>query len=312
MDTTRRKFLKKAGYGALGVLGLSQLGLLACSNAQNGEAGTADSTQTDTPPAAKSDVGIQLYTVRDDMNTDVKATLQKVANIGYNQLELAGYSEGKFYGFAPKEFKKMVEDLGMKVLSSHTGISIENGDTSVVEQLAEAHAEVGAEYCIKPWLPEKQRKSIASYQQIAEELNQIGEILAKHKIQFGYHNHDFEFQTIDGKIPYYDVLLPQTDPQTVVMEIDLYWAKKAGQDPVEIFERFPGRFALWHVKDMDNTDEQFFAPVGDGVIDFKKIFQHKDRAGMKYFFVEQDRTKNYSPLESIEISYNNLTNKILI
>lgn len=304
---SRRNFIKSAAYGAAGTLAVSQLGLIACQGGSQKQAATGEAASSSEPKP----VGIQLYTVRDAMQEDVRKTLEKVAEIGYKHLELAGYADGKFYGFEPSIFKSMVEDLGMKVISSHTGVEIKGVDLSNAESLAADHAELGVKYCVKPWLIEERRTTIDSYKQVAEELNLIGEVMSKYDIQFGYHNHDFEFDTVEGKTPYYDVLIPETDPELVVMEIDVYWATKAGQDPVEIFNKFPGRFGLWHVKDMTETEEQYFAPVGTGVIDFNRIFAAKEKAGMKYFFVEQDSTKVYAPMEAIEISYDNLTNKIL-
>ncbi len=304
---TRRNFIKSAAFGAAGAITASQFGLIACQGGTQKQAASGDPE----PSVETKPVGIQLYTIRDAMQKDVQQTLQKVAEIGYKHLELAGYADGKFYGFEPSVFKSMVEDLGMTVISSHTGVEIKGVDMTNAESLAEDHAKLGVKYCVKPWLIEERRTTIDSYKQVAEELNMIGEVMAKYDIQFGYHNHDFEFDTVEGKIPYYDVLIPETDPEQVVMEIDLYWATKAGQDPVEIFNKYPGRFGLWHVKDMTETEDQYFAPVGTGVIDFERIFAAKDKAGMQYFFVEQDNTKTYSPEEAIEISYDNLANKIL-
>jgi sugar phosphate isomerase/epimerase len=304
---TRRDFIRSAAYGAAGTLAASQLGLISCKGGTQKQAATADAAGAAEMPAP----GIQLYTIRDAMQNDVRGTLEKVAQIGYKNLELAGYQDGEFYGFEPSIFKAMVEDLGMKVIGSHTGVEIKGVDLVNAEAVAEDHAQLGVKYCVKPWLVEERRVSVDSYKQVAEELNTIGEVMAKYDIQFGYHNHDFEFDTVEGQIPYYDILIPETEPELVAMEIDLYWTTKAGHDPVEIFNRFPGRFGLWHVKDMTETEDKYFAPVGTGVIDFERIFAAREKAGMKYFFVEQDSTRTYAPMEAIEISYDNLANKIL-
>ena len=130
----------------------------------------------------------------------------------------------------------------------------------------------------------------------------LAEKCAKAGIQFCHHNHDFEFAAQGGVYPY-DILLGQTDPKLVKMELDLYWATKAGQDPVKLFEAHPGRFPLWHLKDMDNTPDHKFTEVGNGTIDFKRIFAHKATAGMKYWFVEQDKCPG-SPFDSITKSIN--------
>lgn len=309
-NSSRREFIRTSAFSAAGVLAASQFGLISCKGGAQKEAATSAAAEG-AKSAETMPVGIQLYTVRDGMQANVEESLKKVADIGYKHLELAGYDNGKFYGYEPPVFKEMVEDLGMTVIASHTGVEIKGVDLVNAEAVARDHAQLGVKYCVKPWLIEERRISIDSYKQVAEELNTIGEVMKKYDIQFGYHNHDFEFDTVEGKIPYYDILVPETDPELVVMELDVYWATKAGQDPVEIFNRFPGRFGLLHVKDMDDTEEQYFAPVGTGVIDFERIFAAKEKAGMKYFFVEQDQTKIYTPFEAIEISYDNLTNKIL-
>lgn len=298
MTHDRRSFLRLTALGVLGIAAASRYGLAACA----------------APKAApvKSGIGIQLYTIRNEMAKDVAGSLKKVADIGYQYLELAGYADGKFYGFAPEEFKKMVDDLGMEVISSHTGVEVKGVDTSNVDIMAEAHAKLGAKYCIQPWLVEERRVSADSYRQFVAELNTIGGIMKKYGLQFGYHNHNFEFQEVDGLIPFTDIYMPETDPNLVTFEIDLYWVKRAGYDPVKLLQDFPGRFQLFHMKDMEASEDQFFAPVGEGIIDFKEILKYKEIAGMKYMFVEQDSTRDGKAMEAIATSFNNLKNKILI
>ena len=138
-------------------------------------------------------------------------------------------------------------------------------------------------------------------------------------IQFGYHNHNFEFANLDGVVPYYDIFLKEMDADLITMELDMFWASKAGQDPVEMFNKYPGRFQLFHFKDMYHKQEPFFdvikddiSPVGAGVIDFKRILAAKEIAGMKYHFVEDDNQGNGKPFEALEISINNLTTNILV
>jgi sugar phosphate isomerase/epimerase len=140
------------------------------------------------------------------------------------------------------------------------------------------------------------------YKRHAENFNSFGEICENAGLQFAYHNHDFEFLNFDGVMPY-DYLLENTDPELVKMELDLYWITKGGQDPVEYFKKYPGRFELWHVKDMEDNEEKFFAEVGYGTIDFKRIFAERETAGMEMFFVEQDQSRR-NPFESIEMSFN--------
>lgn len=244
-------------------------------------------------------VGIQLYTIRDDMAKDPMGTLQKVANIGYDHVELASYNNGKVYGKTPAEFKKALTDLGLVTHSSHIGLNIlrEGWEKAVEDALV-----LGQKYVVCPYLAEPERKTMDQYKKLFEVLNKCGEVAKKAGIQLAYHNHDFEFMTVDGQIPM-DELLKACDKDLVKIELDLYWTVKAGKDPITLFKNNPGRFHLWHVKDMANTPEKEFAPVGNGTIDFKKIFKNAKTAGMEYFFVEQDMHKNNQPLANVETSY---------
>jgi len=299
--SNRRDFFKVSAAGALGVMVLGPLG---CK------------------PAAidrKSfGVGIQLYTLRDAMTADARGSLQKLSDLGFKNLELANYSDGKFYGFAPAEFKKIVSDLGMTILSSHTqveaaGITIDNA-----QKMADDHAELGVKYCVQPWVNEPDR-NIESYKKMVGDWNEVGKIMKGVGIQFGYHNHNFEFANIDGIVPYYDIFMKEMDPDLITMEIDLFWVSKAGQDPVEMFKKYPGRFQLFHLKDMRTKQDPFFdvnkddvCSVGAGVIDFKTILASKEIAGMKHWFVEDDNQGNGKTFEELEVSINNLTTKILV
>ncbi len=280
--TDRRKFLKTTTAVAAGSMVLP---MVSCS-----KQGTV--------------IGIQLYTVRDKINQDLDGTLQRLADIGYNSAEAAGYnlSDGTFYGMAPKAFGDKLKELGMPLNSSHSATEPDTADKVFTDAKA-----AGCKYVIYPYLPEPNRQNIDGYKTTAEKFNQVGEIAKKYNIQFGYHNHAFEFDPMDGQMGM-DVLLNETDPNLVTFEMDLYWVTNAGHDPVELMEKYPGRFQLWHVKDMVKTDDKFFAPVGSGRIDFKRIFAEKDTAGMKMFFVEQDSFRDLDPFESVEASYNYLAN----
>ncbi|MBW8324223.1 MAG: sugar phosphate isomerase/epimerase [Prolixibacteraceae bacterium] len=262
-------------------------------------------------------VGIQLYTIRDAMSADVPGTLKKVSDIGYKNLELAGYADGKFYGFAPAEFKKMVNDLGMEVLSSHAAVESTGITPETAKAMADAHAEVGVKYCVQPWVNEPDR-TIETYKKMIADWNEVGRIMKGVGIQFAYHNHNFEFANMDGVVPYYDIFMPEMDADLITMELDLFWASKAGQDPIAMFNKYPGRFQLLHFKDMKTNEAPFFdvikddvCAVGEGVIDFKKILTAKEVAGAKYIFVEDDNQGNGKPFEAIETSITNITTKIL-
>lgn len=297
----RRNFLKISAAGSVGMM---VLGATGCATAA-------------APDRKSYGVGLQLYTIRDAMSADILGTLKKVSDIGYKYLELAGYSEGKFYGYSPAEFKKIVSDLGMDALSSHTQVESAGISIDQAKLMADAHAELGVKYCIKPWIEEVDR-NIESYKKMIGDCNEVGKITKSVGIQFGYHNHNFEFANINGVVPYYDLFLPGMDADLITMELDLFWASKAGQDPIAMFNKYPGRFQLLHFKDMLSNQPPFFevikddiCSVGSGVIDFKKILAAKETAGSKYIIVEDDNQGNGKPFEGIETSIKNITTKIL-
>jgi sugar phosphate isomerase/epimerase len=245
------------------------------------------------------------------MAADPRGTLAKVAQIGYNSLEGATYNNGKenFYGMDPKTFAGLLKQSGLVMRSCHyrlgedtAGATLTNGvyNGTILHDwdkaVEDAHA-LGIQYMVCAWLSPKERLGLDHYKKMANDFNVAGEKCRKAGIQFCYHNHDFEFEAQDGKYPY-DVLLENTDPKLVKMELDLYWATRAGQDPVKLFDAHPGRFPLWHLKDMDGTPKHSFTEVGNGTIDFKRIFANRARSGMRYFFVEQDQCPG-SPFDSI-------------
>ncbi len=249
-------------------------------------------------------IGLQLYTVRDKIKQDLNGTLSRLAEIGYNSVEAAGYSiaDSTFYGMKPKAFADKLNGLGIKLNSSHSGCDLDTADKTFTDA-----AEAGCKYIVYPYLAAPLRQNIDDYKAVAEKFNKLGEIAKKYNLRFGYHNHSFEFEKMDNQMGM-NVLLAETDPKLVTFELDLYWVTKGGQNPVDFIKKHPGRFELFHVKDMANSDDQFFAPVGTGRIDFKSIFGVKDTAGMKMFFVEQDRFKDLDPFESVEMSFNYLNN----
>ena len=308
---SRRDFLRLSAAGAFGAIAVSQLG---CRNSVKPAPVVA------APDPKSFGIGLQLYTIRDAMGTDVPGSLKKVADLGYKYLELAKYADGKFYGYEPLEFKKIVSDLGMEILSSHTQVEAQGITLDNAKKMTEDHAKLGVKYCVQPWVVEEARKTVASYQKMVADWNKVGEIMKGSGIQFGYHNHNFEFDTIEGKVPYFDIFLKELDKDLVTMEIDLFWVTKAGQNPVEIFKKYPGRFQLFHLKDMFTSQPPFytttgvddFAPVGAGVVNFKEILAAKDIAGMKYMIVEQDKSREGKPFDDIKTSITNLTTKILV
>ena len=250
-------------------------------------------------------IGLQLYTVRDAMAKDPAGTLAQLAKIGYNSVEGATYTGSqKFYGMSAKEFAALLKRNGMIMPSSHYRLGEEQMNGTAVpgtmlhdwDRAVDDAAAAGVKYMVCAYLSESERGTLDHYKYVADQLNKAGERCQKAGLQLCYHNHDFEFQAQNGQLPY-DLLLA-TDKKLVKMELDLYWVSKAGKDPLDLFKQHPGRFPLWHVKDMDKTPKQFFTEVGNGSIDFKKIFAQAQLAGLQYFFVEQDMTPG-SPFDSV-------------
>lgn len=288
--TTRRNFLKNASLVTAGMI----------------------ASPTLFSKGRKKLIGLQLYTVRDAMAKDPAGTLARVAQLGYNSVEAATYTgDQKFYGMDAKAFARLLQQNGLVIPSSHYRLGEEQANGAILKgtvlhewnRAVDDAAAAGIKYMVCAWLSPAERGSLDHYKFIADKLNRAGEICRKSGIQLCYHNHDFEFEKEKDMYPY-DVLLNNTDKGLVKMEADLYWLSKAKQDPAALFKKHPGRFPLWHIKDMDNTPRQAFTEVGNGVIDFKKIFAHANTAGLQYFFVEEDVCPG-SPFDSIQqsISY---------
>lgn len=308
MENRRRQFLKTAGAFAAGSLILP----FGCTPKKPSEGSSMEAAQ-ETSKKVK-DIGLQLYTLRDQIKEEgLEPVLQKVADIGYKWMEGFGYEDRKILGAEPVDLKSMLQGMGMIMPSVHavTEVSSGGGKQAILDQMkttAEDVKAVGAEFLVWAFLEEDERKSLDDYKRHIETWNQFGQVCKDTGLQFAYHNHWFEFEDLEGQKPY-DMILAETDPDLVKFEMDLYWITKAGSDPVEYFQKAPGRFPMWHVKDMTGDEDKFFAPVGKGVIDFKRIFEKRDLAGMKYFFVEQDLTKEgVSPYDAIRTSFDYLQN----
>lgn len=251
-------------------------------------------------PAGKTinKIGLQLYTVRGEMAKDFDGALRRVAEIGYKEVEFAGY-----YKRTPQQVKATLDQLGLVAPAAH--IPLKEIQTQLDQTIANAKV-IGHRIIICPYLEAGDRKSLDQYKQLAATFNRAGAACRKAGLQFGYHNHDFEFEKIGGAndpLPY-DLLLAETDKELVKMELDLYWITKANQDPLAYLAKHPGRFITVHVKDMDKTAKRGITEVGRGSIDFKTIFAKAGNA-IQHYFVEQDTTPG-SPFDSIKISYDHL------
>lgn len=244
-------------------------------------------------------IGLQLYSVRADMNKDVKGTVTEVGKMGYKYVEAAGYSDGKFYGLDPLEFKSLCENNGLKFLGSHTGQNMPkeaDWDKTMAwwDACVDAHAAAGVKWIVQPWMGKEGYASLDGLKNYTKYFNAIGEKCNAKGIRFGYHNHSNEFTTeFDGK-PVYDWMLELTDPEKVMFQMDLYWTTEGGKNPVDYFNKYPGRFEVWHIKDKEEVG-------ASGNIDFSSIFAAKKKAGVKYGVVEVEEY-NFEPLVSCEKS----------
>jgi len=255
-------------------------------------------------------VGLQLYTVRDLMKADFDGTIAKVAAIGYKEVEFAGY-----FGRTGKQVRAACDKNGLEPVSTHVQYDeLDEKFPSVIE----TSKTIGLKYIVCPWIPEDLRKSPDIWKQAAAKFNRCGELSKKAGLQFAYHNHWFEFLPVDGKLPY-DALLKECDANLVKMEMDLCWITAAGGDPLKYFNEYPGRFPLVHVKDLKKLpvitaggsqnfgDTVDLTSVGNGIIDWKRIFAQSEKAGIKHYIVEHDKPE--VPFDSITKSYEYL-NKI--
>ena len=271
---SRREFLKATGGIALGAVLLPSI---------------ASATKV-------KNVGIQLYSVREAMLEDPRNTLKQLANIGYKQLESARSEKGNYYGLSPKEVKQVCNDLGLTMRSGH--VHIDDEWQRSVDQAAEA----GQEYLVCSSMP-SEGQTIDNYKKVADIFSKAAEDCKKAGLQFGYHNHEYEFEKEKDKV-LYDVLLENTDPELVKMEMDLGWVIVTGNDPVAYFKKYPGRFPLWHLKDM-KKEEPVSTEFGKGQINIKEMMQNAKNAGMKYFFVEQEEYTD-NALKSLREDYDYL------
>jgi hypothetical protein len=273
--------------------GLGILGLYAC--------GTSNLINNRKPLA------IQLYTIRDAIAENLEKSFEHLAELGFKQIEIYGY-DGKFFGKTRMEFQSILKNVGLEVISSHhtTGI-VHNEKGTLLDDWEKAVEDlhfIGSKYMVCSYLFEEER-TFENYKKLPELLNRSGEITNKAGIDFAYHNHDFEFEKFDDKT-IYDFILDNTDSDLVKMELDLYWITKAGLNPLDYFEKYPKRFPLWHVKDM-KAGTKDFTEIGNGTIDFKTIFEAKEKAGLQYWFLEQD-SSDKDIFESIKISKNYIDN----
>ncbi len=248
------------------------------------------------------ELGVQIHSVRPQLIDDFEGTLSKISRIGYKNIEAYGLNSDGFFieKISPKYYRDTVRNLGMNLLSSH----INYFNFKDINRIIDSALEAEIKYGIIPITPEKYRHSISGYRDFAEYLNKVGEKFNESGIIFGFHNHDFQFNRLENKIPY-EILLQHTMPNFVTFQMDLYWATKGGADPIYLINKYPGRFKSFHVKDLDESYNR--ASVGSGVIDFESIFNLKQVAGLMDYFVEDFRP-DQEPFKKLEKSFNYLYN----
>jgi len=272
---SRRTFIKQAGMAAAAA---ALLPSFACSAA-----------------AVKGKtVGIQLYSLREQIPHDVKGVIEKVAKAGYKEVETYGYSaKGGYWGLDAKAFKSLLSANGLKSPSGHFGIDdfITSGNKELLKPIIEGAAAVDNHYFTVPYLGEPLRKSLEDYKKVTARLNEAAELVKQAGLKLAYHNHDFEFKPYEGGATGYELMLNGTDKNLISFEMDLYWVVRSGNDPVALFNKYPGRFVMWHVKDMDKANHALNTEIGTGTIDFRNIYKHAKQSGLEHLIVEQENFK---------------------
>ena len=290
MNSSRRSFLKRS---TLALAGTSVLSKISFANT-----GLADNEL----------VGIQLYSVRDDMGKDPLGTLKQLAAMGYKYVEHANYVDRKFYGYAPAEFKKILDDLGIKMPSGHTVMGAQHWDetkkdfTDLWKNTIEDASVLGQKYVISPWLDNKYRKDRSALLQFMEVFNKSGELCNKSGMKFGYHNHDFEFsESLDGET-LYDIMMKNTDPKLVIQQLDIGNLYNGGAKASEIVKKYPTRFSSLHVKDeikATGGNEKYESTIlGKGIVNVKDVIDmvRKNSKGVHYI-IEQESYQGKTPLD---------------
>lgn len=262
----RRKFLFNTGITAAGVM-------LGCD------------MKAAAPVHKDNLIGIQLFSLRDELKIGLDKVFEKIAAAGYGSVEMFGFStKENFFNTEPAEVAELLKKHNLASPSGHYMLDLFDKDG---QQTVDAALALGHKYVVIPWFPPEQRSKLDDYKKIAERINKAAQLCRDNKLKMAYHNHEFEFVKYDG-VSGYDIIMEQCDKELVDLELDLYWVKFAKEDPIEIFNRAPGRFKMWHVKDMSKTDPKVQTEVGSGIVDFPVIFKNAALSGMEYFYVEQE------------------------
>jgi sugar phosphate isomerase/epimerase len=283
--SNRRTFIKQTG----GLLAATVLPLHMCTDVKN--------------KSPKFKMGLQLFSIRDAMAEDPITTLKKVRELGYEDSELFGYDgeNGTFYGIKAKEFKKVIDDLDFTVTSGHYDFSSLfmnpfNDLKAYLEKCIEGSHHIGAKYITWPWLA-PQYRNMDGFKKLSETLNKMGEVVKKGGLGFAYHNHGFEFTDHNGEIGY-NTILSETDPDLVKLQMDMYWVKHSAKlSPAKLIAQNPGRYVMWHIKDMDKVTRDY-SELGNGSIDYVDILSKIDTDALEYYYIEQGGNYAHNSMQS--------------
>ena len=246
-------------------------------------------------------VGLQLYSLRDQIPKDINGTMAKIAAAGYKQVETWQYNKTDgFFGLDAKAFKSVLDSNGLKIPSGHflMDMYLTSGKTDDLETYIDAAHITGMEYLLVGYINGDFIKTSDDFKRVADKFNGVAEVCKKAGLKMGYHNHNFEWK-VDNGTTFYDTLLNNTDPALVKMEMDIYWVVNAGKDPIGIIKQHSGRFFAFHIKDMDKTHHNLNTEIGKGIIDFKSIMNYAKLAGVTHFIVEQENYIDIDPYVSI-------------
>jgi sugar phosphate isomerase/epimerase len=307
--TSRRKFLTQAGLAAAG------MATLPLSGWAKTLAGASARKATTGGRTGKGVVGLQLYSLRDQLPTDPRAWIPKVKLAGYQDVETFGLSaDKKFFGLDTKVFNALLQDNGLVSTSGHYGMDeyLGKGTEHDLGNYIQSVHDLGQTYLTIPYLNEAFRKTADDWKRVAGQFNTLAARLQKENIKLAYHNHNFEFTPV-GDTRGLDILIQNTDPALVHFESDLYWVVRGGADPIALFKQYPGRFPMWHIKDMDKAQPNLNTEVGNGSIDFVSIFAQASLAGLEQTFMEQENyAAGMDPYASIAQSAAYILNKLLV
>ena len=291
----RRKFIERTGI----LSAASLFPLAACTEKETKQMEETEA-ETYTP---KYKLGYQLFSIRDEMAKDPLATLKALKELGYQDFEHYGYDEatGSFYGYEPAELKKILEDMELNISSGHYGFSpfLEKSDDDLkkfVDGCIAGSKALGADYITWPWLAPEQR-NLESYKILIKKLQLIGKQVKDAGLRFAYHNHGYEFEDVGGTTAY-DMVMNETDPEEVKLQLDMYWLKRSSNfTPQQLIDKQPGRFTMWHIKDMDPETEDY-TELGNGSIDYLTFLPDPKSSGLEYYYIEQGGNFTHNSMQS--------------